>query len=111
MGKKPRRDIKFGVITKIPPESDDGNKYDHIIEPEDIRVDLWPTKFMQIPDQQFSVRLQNFELGEILVLNDYGREISGRERKPGKWFVVCEEFDSIDKAIKRAEQVMKGGSA
>jgi len=46
-----------------------------------------------------------FTLGEILILGDDGREVSGVGRKPSKWFVVIEEFDTIDLAIQRAIQI------
>lgn len=46
-----------------------------------------------------------FEVGEILVVNNYGREINGQGRKPSKWDVRYEEFRSITKAIARAVEV------
>ena len=42
-----------------------------------------------------------FVLGEIMVLSG-GRELSGRGRKPIKWGVECEVFDTIEEAEARA---------
>lgn len=46
------------------------------------------------------VYTQVFELGEIVIVNDYGREIVGKGRKPDKWWVEFKEFDKIEDAIK-----------
>lgn len=40
------------------------------------------------------VRYWPFEQGELLILNDYGREPFGEGRKPGKWSVA--EFSTRD---------------
>lgn len=53
-----------------------------------------------------NIRTPVFTLGEILVLNECGREIGGHGRKPSKWWVEYEEFPTIEQAIKRAEEVM-----
>lgn len=105
-------DIKFGVITKVPDESyDDGNMYDELVEPWRIRLDLLPKKqFLNLPTDAFCIRMRNFEIGEIMVLSDYGREISGKGRKPGKWNVTCEEFDDIQTGIRRSVEVTKAQS-
>lgn len=44
--------------------------------------------------------------GEILILDDDGREVAGRGRKPGKWDVSIETFDTLEAAAKRAAEVM-----
>lgn len=56
-----------------------------------------------------TVKMEAFKIGEILVLHDdeYGREVSGMQRKPCKWFLKYECFESVDDAIARAEEVMK----
>lgn len=48
-----------------------------------------------------------FELGEILVVNEHGREITGMGRKASKWFVEYETFNTIDEAIARALEVQE----
>jgi hypothetical protein len=48
-----------------------------------------------------------FEIGEILVIDkDYGREKFGDGRKPSKWAVETEEFDSFAEAVKRRNEVL-----
>lgn len=46
-------------------------------------------------------RMPVFAVGEILILDDDGREIAGHGRKPSKWAVTCEEFDTIEEALTR----------
>src|SRR3989344_3160310 len=48
-----------------------------------------------------------FRVGEILVVDGYGREVGGRRRKPSKWCVSFEEFrlGQLDTAIRLAEEV------
>lgn len=47
-----------------------------------------------------------FDLGEVLLLDDStGREVDGPGRKPSKWFVTTEEFDTLDAAIERSREV------
>jgi hypothetical protein len=47
-----------------------------------------------------------FSLGEILIINSNDRTIPDG-RKPGKWDVECEYFDTIEDAVKRAKEVQK----
>lgn len=51
------------------------------------------------------IKVPVYVLGEILVLDEYGREVGGHGRKPSKWDVTCEEFDSLDDAIKRMREL------
>ena len=55
-----------------------------------------------------NVKLKVFELGEILILDSYGREFGGAGRKPSKWFVEYKMFDEIDKAIDCALKIAEG---
>lgn len=48
---------------------------------------------------------QVFHVGEILILNDGGREVCYPGRKPSKWHVRVEEFTNLDQAIQRANKV------
>jgi len=75
-----------------------------------VEIDAFSDQFLKKikGDDEFkrlSIRVKNFELGEILILDDYGREIGGRGRKPSKWFVEHKEFDSLDEAIECAIKV------
>lgn len=49
-----------------------------------------------------------FEKGELLVLNDYGREPLGEGRKPGKWAVDTAEFSSLEEALACRAAVLAG---
>lgn len=53
-----------------------------------------------------SLRTRVFVPGEILVLDDGGREIGGRGRAPGKWDVTLEHFDTLEAAAVRAAEVL-----
>ena len=46
-----------------------------------------------------------FVLGEILILDSTGREVAGHGRKPEKWSVMCETYDTLEDAVARALQV------
>lgn len=48
-----------------------------------------------------------FQVGEVLILNDYGREIPYPGRKPSKWFVDYELYDDLDVALERARDVFE----
>ncbi len=102
------RKISYAVITKVPGKYEEGNEYDRFVEASDIRTDMsYPKgKCIHFPES-FIIKDTVFELGEIMVLNEYGREISGRQRKPGKWYVDYKEFDDIKKAIRCARDVMR----
>lgn len=109
--KEIKEKIVFGVITKIPEEHEEGNLCDRLVEAHEIRADMsFPRgQYVHFPES-FVIKDQVFTLGEILVLNEYGREISGHGRKPGKWFVEYEEFKNINDAIRCAKEVMEKAS-
>jgi hypothetical protein len=48
-----------------------------------------------------------FHVGEILILDESGREIGYPGRKPGKWDVEIEEFFYLDQAVVRAREVFE----
>lgn len=50
-----------------------------------------------------------FALGEIIVLDDSGREIGGLGRRPAGWDVDVEHFDDVNAAIKRSREVTGAG--
>jgi hypothetical protein len=55
------------------------------------------------------IRLQYpvFELGEILLIGPSGREVTMPGRKPSKWLVEYEEFNSVESAVARSEEIVK----
>lgn len=87
----------FCVVTKIPdPKTDDGNLASAIV--------------FGLPRELTAAclihgRVEVFAKGEILILNEDGREICGHMRKPGKWDVETEHFETIEEAIKRSIEV------
>jgi len=54
------------------------------------------------------IKVPAFEVGEILIVDETGREVAGHCRKPSKWMVEYEEFDNLEEAIKRAREIMYG---
>lgn len=46
-----------------------------------------------------SLRCEVFALGEILILDESGREVGGRGRKPAKWDVTVQECPTLEDAI------------
>lgn len=52
-----------------------------------------------------SLRTPVFSLGEIIVVNESGREIGGHGRKPSKWSISSEYFDNVEDAIERAKEL------
>ena len=88
---------KFCVITEVPdPEKSDGNLAMAIVYslPQEIRGLV-----------ALKGRQEVFTLGEILVLDDSGREVSGHGRKPIKWYVETETFEDIEDAIQKSIEV------
>lgn len=54
-----------------------------------------------------NLRQRVFEVGEILILNSYGREIGYPGRKPSKWFVETETVSSLEEAHELAQALMR----
>lgn len=51
----------------------------------------------------FHARLPVFHVGEILILDESGREVGYPGRKPTKWYIETESFDDLADAIERAQ--------
>lgn len=56
-------------------------------------------------------RVEVFSLGEILIVDQDGREIGGNMRKPEKWFVDAEYFDTAEQAVSKASEVIEKRSS
>ena len=93
--------MTYGVITKI---EADGNTCDDLAIPDSEGV-LRLIETGNEVGQPTHIRMPVFHIGEILFLNDSGREVIGRGRKPCKWAVTCEEFETVEEAIKKAMEV------
>jgi len=117
------KDYTFGVITKVPKHAEEGNKYDDLLvrdrkTEEDVMTmaNACGYKAYRFYDDEendsisredvIHVCLPVFSLGEILILDNCGREIAGRGRKPSKWSVTCEEFNNLDEAIECSQKVL-----
>lgn len=107
--------MKFGVITKVPPIENGGNlatAIDILVEtgkPHESNDYLGTYERVGFP-AVLSLRRPVFNVGEVLLLDDNGREIPYPGRKPSKWSVTCEEFDTVERALKRATAVMNDGN-
>lgn len=93
--------MNFAVVTEISPE-------DYALA-LDIKVAGSGKKLTPITDMigvgAIALRAPVFTLGEILILNEDGRELAGAGRKPSKWYVTTEEFDSLEDAVAKVQQV------
>jgi hypothetical protein len=116
----------FGVITWVPKNVEDGNKYDDLLvrdrKTEEDVVTMANAcgykAYRHYDDEEndgisredvIHVCLPVFSLGEILILDSCGREIAGRGRKPSKWSVTYKEFDNLDDAIECANKILAEG--
>lgn len=99
--------MKFGVVVRVP-------------EGEDVAGNLalpmagaWISKHPQDPTRVepvppallLALRCPVFHRGEILVLDEDGREVAGHGRKPSKWDVDVELFETIEQAVARAARL------
>lgn len=104
------RAVRIAVVTRVGPPEEGGNLA--------VAMDLWrentpPSRLDPLGTWRsvdvtlmLSLRTRVFIPGEILILDDAGREIGGRGRAPGKWDVRIEYCDSLEAAAKRAAEVM-----
>lgn len=104
--------MKFGVITAVPPLKDAGNLAtclgQVVIQTEQpSEANAYAGRYEDVGyPAALALHVPVFHAGEVLIIDDNGREIPYPGRKPGKWSVTCEEFDDIERAVARAQQVM-----
>ena len=55
------------------------------------------------------IRKPAFEKGEILIVDEHGREVGPFGRKPWKWQVRYREFDDLEEAVKYAHKLVWEG--
>lgn len=115
----------FGVITRAP-EGDPDNLasvFDlwRVVEDRSA-ANGWTERVEPVIEDGFrglatlmQLREPVFRVGELLVLDSTGREVSYPGRKPDKWNVDCEIFTDLDRAVTRAREVflesMREGAA
>lgn len=102
--------MKIAVVTRVGAAEEGGNLA--------VAMDLWqqdalPSRMDPLgtwrPVEvmvQLAMRTRVFIPGEILILDDGGREVAGRGRAPGKWDVTLEYVDSLEAAAERAAKVL-----
>lgn len=102
--------MSFCVITEIP-DANNGDSGNLAAALDLYRVEgfgMEETVKRIDPLLSLSLRVPVFSLGEIIPVDSTGREYGGYQRKPSKWFVGCEYFDTIEEAIARSKEAMEG---
>ena len=102
----------FAVITKVP-KAREGNEYDQILvhgwdETNEEVIYHYPKeneRYSMIETPFVNAKLPVFHLGEILILDNSGREVGGLCRKPSKWSVEFQEFDNLDEAVQKSKNL------
>jgi hypothetical protein len=101
----------YAVITRVADPATGGNlamAFDlfHQTEQPDIEKGNYLGTFERVPmDIMLTLRAPVFEVGELLVLGESGREVLGAGRKPDKWDVDYEEFNAIEDAVRLAKDI------
>lgn len=100
----------YGVITRVADPATGGNLasamdlYQQVEEGSE--ENGWLGRYERVNIMAaMHLRTPVFEVGEILILNESGREYGFPGRKPSKWDVDCEEFTDFQEAVKRSEEV------
>jgi len=107
-----RIDVRFIVITRAD-ELDEGNLYHATLfkSPDGVLyVDVCPSKELLEKGWRFRgfARRPCFTKGEVLIVDGHGREVAPPGRRPAKWGVRYEVFDTLEEAVRRAREVAKG---
>jgi hypothetical protein len=105
---------KFYVITKTPALLEAGNLSDELgylwYDSEGVMytvrgLDLDTSDFhTPLTSESNKYKVPVFEVGEIVICDDSGREVCYPERKPSKWDIEYEVFDNLDDAIKCSQE-------
>ena len=101
--------IRFAVVTKTSPQ-DMALGMDVYVEKEQPRPENnFTAKNVNIAEligpQVMALRTPVFYLGEIILLNEDGREVDGPQRKPDKWYVEIDVYTDLNEAIARSREV------
>lgn len=118
--------VRFAVITKasLKPSDDAGNWGDELavineqestiyigadVDEKDKVIGPVVPFTISVKGKSYNmeyIRVPVFQEGEILIIDESGREIAGLGRKPSKWAVEYEVFDNLEDAIKKAHQIL-----
>jgi hypothetical protein len=104
--------MQLAVVTKVPPLEDPGNlaaALDVLVETEQAGPENgYRGKREALPvHMMLALRRPVFQVGEILVLNEDGREAAGHGRKPSKWDVSVREVADLDEAVRVAREAIQ----
>lgn len=103
----------FCVITEVPdPEKEAGNLAAPLLYVPQDRYSVGPSLDPKVLNSArmialLHLRSEVFDLGEILVMGEDGREVGGAGRKPSKWDVSTESFNKVEDAVARSREVMQ----
>lgn len=109
---------EFCVITKVPDVTNMGNLASLIgcvIQTEEPSKDndfRGVYRHLHEVDPELALllmlkgRIPVFSLGEIIILDESGREVGGHMRKPSKWDIEYETFTTLAEAVDRSVQAL-----
>lgn len=97
--------VHYGVVVEVPDFEQNWSDAEGIVDPEGIVNVSLASDPETSSDFRVRVRVEVWEVGELLILDESEREVSGRCRKPYKWGVGLKVFDRIEDAIACAVHV------
>lgn len=109
---------EFCVITEVPPRNHAGNLaalMEVVYEKEQMSPENeWEGVYLDLHEVDpnlamlalMKLRVPVFRLGEIIVCDENGREIGGAGRKPSKWLISFEVYNSVFEAVQRSKEVL-----
>ena len=104
--------MRFLVITRVPEAGNRGNlalATEVFFDNDTNNTANWDEPLPRIgeavgnPMLMLALRAPVFTLGEVLIVDENGRELAGAGRKPDKWDVGFEIFDDVAIAVERAQ--------
>jgi len=110
--------MQYIVITKVPKVPSSGNlalahldtyietESPHYHAPDGTFEGKYTSLLEKIGLGFLFLRQEVFQLGEVLITQDGERECVGAGRKPSKWNVEYEVFDSIEMAVAKARELV-----
>ncbi len=116
--------LRFVVIEEANEDpSKDMNWYDSYIGIKDNKLFFEPldneAKLLSSKVTEFNVATHNgetfriqeikaptFKRGEIIIVDEWGREVDGPQRKPSKWDIKYRVFDNLEEAVKYAQKIL-----
>jgi hypothetical protein len=103
--------MKFQVVTKVPDPLESQGNLAAAFEIYVIDSPYPPGKARLLTmyrgaSSLVALRTPVFHVGEVLIVDEDGRELPYPGRKPSKWEVDVEEYDSVEAAVERAQAVL-----